>query len=217
MNKMTCKANSLSRLSQQCRDNSEAVLCRGFTIVATPSRQFSTQCVEIVLSLHAQFDEPKIMQTLSAQLGVRHFEGIVAAMRRQSESGFLSLAPGFSQVVDAGEGEKPFQRFLRAGGKPLKRFARHTVVNTRLKPGANEKKSVVDKHSLKPFPIHSAAALAQSTPRRHAERPLAGLLFTAHACLASYVTKLIPKKQLEQKLHQTVRLARARLEEGRWL
>jgi predicted nuclease of restriction endonuclease-like (RecB) superfamily len=33
--------------------------------------------------------------------------------------------------------------------------------------------------------------------------------------VASYVTKLIPKKQLEQKLHQAVRLARARLERGK--
>ena len=32
--------------------------------------------------------------------------------------------------------------------------------------------------------------------------------------VASYVTKLIPKKQLEQKLHEAVRLARARLEHG---
>lgn len=32
--------------------------------------------------------------------------------------------------------------------------------------------------------------------------------------VASYVTKLIPKKQLEQKLHEAVRLARARLERG---
>lgn len=35
--------------------------------------------------------------------------------------------------------------------------------------------------------------------------------------VASYVTKAIPKKQLEQKLHQAVRLARARLDEGRKL
>jgi hypothetical protein len=35
--------------------------------------------------------------------------------------------------------------------------------------------------------------------------------------IASYVTKAIPKKQLEQKLHQAVRLTRARLEEGRKL
>lgn len=33
--------------------------------------------------------------------------------------------------------------------------------------------------------------------------------------VASYVTKLIPKKQLEQKLHEVVRLARARLERGK--
>ena len=33
--------------------------------------------------------------------------------------------------------------------------------------------------------------------------------------IASYVTKLIPKKQLERKLHEAVRLARARLGEGR--
>ena len=33
--------------------------------------------------------------------------------------------------------------------------------------------------------------------------------------VASYLTKMIPKKRLEQKLHEAVRLARARLEEGR--
>jgi predicted nuclease of restriction endonuclease-like (RecB) superfamily len=33
--------------------------------------------------------------------------------------------------------------------------------------------------------------------------------------VASYVTKVIPKKQLERKLHQAVRLARARLERGK--
>jgi predicted nuclease of restriction endonuclease-like (RecB) superfamily len=33
--------------------------------------------------------------------------------------------------------------------------------------------------------------------------------------VASYVTKLIPKKQLERKFHQAVRLARARLEENK--
>ena len=33
--------------------------------------------------------------------------------------------------------------------------------------------------------------------------------------VASYVTKLIPKKQLERKLHEAVRLARARLERGK--
>jgi hypothetical protein len=30
--------------------------------------------------------------------------------------------------------------------------------------------------------------------------------------VASYVTKLIPKKRLEQKLHEAVKLARARLQ-----
>ncbi len=33
--------------------------------------------------------------------------------------------------------------------------------------------------------------------------------------VASHVTKLIPKKQLERKLHEAVRLARARLEKGK--
>jgi predicted nuclease of restriction endonuclease-like (RecB) superfamily len=33
--------------------------------------------------------------------------------------------------------------------------------------------------------------------------------------VASYVTKLIPKKQLERKLHEAVRRARARLEQGK--
>jgi hypothetical protein len=32
--------------------------------------------------------------------------------------------------------------------------------------------------------------------------------------VASYVTTMIPKKQLEQKLHAAMRLARARLERG---
>jgi predicted nuclease of restriction endonuclease-like (RecB) superfamily len=35
--------------------------------------------------------------------------------------------------------------------------------------------------------------------------------------VASYLTKMIPKKQLEQKLHEAVRLARARLEVGKRL
>jgi hypothetical protein len=115
---------------------------------------------------------------LSPQCGDNSRNEIVAATRRQSESGFLSLAPGFSQVSGAVGMGKPFQRFLCAGGKPLKRFACHAAVNTRLKPGANEMKERDGIH------------------------------------VASYVTKLIPKKQLEQKLHQAVRLARARLEEG---
>jgi hypothetical protein len=61
-----------------------------------------------------------------------------AEAQRRDEILF-SLAPGFSQVIDADGMGKPFQRFLRAGSKPLKRFVRHAVVNTRLKPGANEK------------------------------------------------------------------------------
>ena len=32
--------------------------------------------------------------------------------------------------------------------------------------------------------------------------------------VASYVTKLIPKKRLEQKLHEAVKMARARLAAG---
>ena len=44
----------------------------------------------------------------------------------------LSLTPGFSQVMDADESEKP-----------LKRFAHHAVANTRLKPGANEMDDVI--------------------------------------------------------------------------
>jgi hypothetical protein len=107
-----------SELSPQCEDNSRD---------------------EIVVSAIRQFPDRKIVQTMSAQLAVSNFEEIVAAMRRQSESGFLSLAPGFSQVSRADRMEKPFQRFLRASNKPLKRFAYHAAVNTRLKPGANER------------------------------------------------------------------------------
>jgi hypothetical protein len=57
----------------------------------------------------------------------------------------LSLTPGFSQVSGAGGLEKPFQRFLRASKKPLKRFACHTVAYTRLKPGVNEKRTELNK------------------------------------------------------------------------
>src|SRR6266446_1619443 len=53
----------------------------------------------------------------------------------------LSLAPCFSEVLSAGELGKPFQRFLRAGCKPLKRFARSLVADTRLKPGANKREA----------------------------------------------------------------------------
>lgn len=32
----------------------------------------------------------------------------------------------------------PLERFFRASGKPLKRFAKQLPINTRLKPGVNE-------------------------------------------------------------------------------
>jgi len=48
------------------------------------------------------------------------------------------LAPGFSQVSSVVVPAKPFQRFLSADAKPLKRFVPPTVVNTRLKLGANQ-------------------------------------------------------------------------------
>jgi len=51
---------------------------------------------------------------------------------------WFSLTPGFSQVPDASEMAKPFQRFLRAGCKPLKRFAVAGINLTRLKPGVND-------------------------------------------------------------------------------
>jgi hypothetical protein len=49
----------------------------------------------------------------------------------------VSLTHRFSRVTKAQTIKKPFQRFLRASGKPLKRFAGHTIANTRLKPGVN--------------------------------------------------------------------------------
>jgi hypothetical protein len=191
----------------------------------------------------------KIVQALSAQLGVSQFEEIVAALRRQSESGFLSLAPGFSQVSGADKIDKPFQRFLRAGGKPVKRFTGHAVVNTRLKPGANERS-----RSIVPSDLCGTTALTPAlSPRRG--RIVRCLLEgretavarratckngTANRCslspgervrvrasvktnfkerdgihVASHGTKLIPKKQLEQKLHEAVRLARERFEENK--
>ena len=78
-------------------------------------------------------------------------------------------------------------------------------------------KLAVDKRQSKQLHICSASALDSSAPRRHAERPLAGLFFPAPAHLASYLTKMIPKKRLEQNLHEAVRMARARLERGRIL
>jgi len=58
-------------------------------------------------------------------------------MQRREEIQF-SLTPGFSQVQDANKVEKPLQRFLHSGSKPLKRFARISGKFTRLKPGVNE-------------------------------------------------------------------------------
>jgi hypothetical protein len=58
----------------------------------------------------------------------------------------VSLAPRFSEVLSAGVVRKPFQRFLRAGCKPLKRFARSPVAGTRLKPGANERETLAVAH-----------------------------------------------------------------------
>ena len=49
----------------------------------------------------------------------------------------LSLTPGFSPVKDVSECKKPFQRFLAARVKPLKRFPDFADTNTGLKPGAN--------------------------------------------------------------------------------
>src|SRR2546425_4617168 len=53
----------------------------------------------------------------------------------------LSSAPRFSEVMSARVVRKPFQRFLQSGCKPLKRFARSLVADTRLKPGADEREA----------------------------------------------------------------------------
>src|SRR2546427_2815671 len=53
----------------------------------------------------------------------------------------LSSAPRFSEVMSARVVRKPFQRVLQSGCKPLKRFARSLVADTRLKPGANEREA----------------------------------------------------------------------------
>ena len=52
----------------------------------------------------------------------------------------LSLAPGFSRVLDVGGRGKPFQRFFSSGAgvKPLKRLGVCDAIFTWLKPGANE-------------------------------------------------------------------------------
>ena len=67
----------------------------------------------------------------------------------------LSLTPRFSGVlVRSGESE-PFQRFGRAGLKPLKRFSHLSFADTQLKLGANEtaesnggKHSIVTSHQI---------------------------------------------------------------------
>jgi hypothetical protein len=74
------------------------------------------------------------------------------AKAQRREEARLSLTPGFSQVSAGGEVEKPFQRFLRAGGNPLKRFALYNTVNTRLKPGANEIIERNDAYEMKAIP-----------------------------------------------------------------
>ena len=80
----------------------------------------------------------------------------------------LSLAPRFSEVLSAGELGKPFQRFLRAGCKPLKRFAGGLVADTRLKPDANERE---------------ALAVAQPETRPKAQRRTNSGLFRVSASL----------------------------------
>jgi hypothetical protein len=57
------------------------------------------------------------------------------AQRAQSA---LSLAPGFSRVCCDGAWFSRFNGFP-GGEKPLKRFGHRSSVNTRLKPGANER------------------------------------------------------------------------------
>jgi hypothetical protein len=62
-----------------------------------------------------------------------------AKTQSRREDGF-SLTPRFSRVSNAGEIDKPFQRFIRAASKPLKRFVQLCGINTRLKPGVNERR-----------------------------------------------------------------------------
>ena len=54
-------------------------------------------------------------------------------------SNAFSLAPGFSPVAEAREVQNCFNSFV-AKRKPLKRLIAPRPENTRLKPGANEKK-----------------------------------------------------------------------------
>jgi hypothetical protein len=51
----------------------------------------------------------------------------------------FSLAPGFSPVAEARDAKNCFNSFV-ANRKPLKRLIALRPENTRLKPGANEKK-----------------------------------------------------------------------------
>jgi hypothetical protein len=161
----------------------------------------------------------------------------------------ISLAPGFSQVIGADESEKPFQRFLRAGCKPLKRFEHHTIVNTWRKPGANQRKGL---ETQWPEDLCGTTALTPAlSPRRgrivrHSLECRDAAVARRASCKnriadcysispgergkvrASVDTdcserdgihvrpKAIPKKPLERKLHEALRLARARLERGRF-
>ena len=59
-------------------------------------------------------------------------------MRTQHAESSLSLAPGFSRVLKRGRAPSRFNGFLHSE-KPLKRFRHPPTLNTRLKPGANEK------------------------------------------------------------------------------
>ena len=54
----------------------------------------------------------------------------------------ISLAPGFSPVVQRKKGRNRFNGFVRAG-KPLKRLAIRNVHDTRLQPGANESQTTL--------------------------------------------------------------------------
>ena len=59
----------------------------------------------------------------------------MTAQRAQSA---LSLAPGFSRVYCDGARLSRFNGFL-GGEKPLKRLGHRPTLDTRLKPGANER------------------------------------------------------------------------------
>ena len=248
----------LSGLSPQCGDNPKAVVRRGCEIVAALPRQFSTHCVEIVSALRTQteqrVDGSKILHAWAQNVAAVRRQSqtdrvnarIVQSTIAQSESEFLSLTPGFSQVTDAGKMDKPFQRFIRTGSKPLKRFARHAVANTRLKLGVNERlrcdvrvfRDLCGTTALTPaLSPRRGRTVRRCFERREAEitRSTFGKDEDADRCSlslgervrasvktnflerngingASYLTKLIPKRRLEQKLHEAVPMARARLE-----